>query len=95
LICLQCGVVPLVIKELKRIVEQSKIVKQLAHKLAKKNIVAKQGLAILTGNDHIMFETAKIGSLVVDIQSNQDPEGSCMLYYLVQDLKVHHLHPVS
>lgn len=39
------------------------------------------------GQDHISFETAKIGSLV-DIQDSEDPEGLRVMYYLVQDLKV-------
>ena len=53
----------------------------------KKNIVGKQELEIRVGNDHISFETAKIGSLV-DIQDSEDPEGLRVFYYLVQDLKV-------
>lgn len=53
----------------------------------KKNIVGKQELEIRIGNDHISFETAKIGSLV-DIQDSEDPEGLRVFYYLVQDLKV-------
>ncbi|KAJ8521590.1 hypothetical protein ONZ45_g1769 [Pleurotus djamor] len=52
----------------------------------KKNIVGKQELEIRVGNDHIAFETAKIGSLV-DIQDSEDPEGLRVFYYLVQDLK--------
>jgi protein mago nashi len=44
-------------------------------------------LEIRVGNDHIAFETAKIGSLV-DIQDSEDPEGLRVFYYLVQDLKV-------
>ena len=38
------------------------------------------------GNEHISFETAKIGSLV-DVQNSSDPEGLRVFYYLVQDLK--------
>lgn len=38
------------------------------------------------GNEHISFETAKIGSLV-DVQESDDPEGLRVFYYLVQDLK--------
>jgi hypothetical protein len=56
----------------------------------KKNIVGKQELEIRVGNDHIAFETAKIGSLV-DVQDSEDPEGLRVFYYLVQDLKVSHL----
>ncbi|KAJ7432064.1 Mago nashi protein [Mycena galericulata] len=69
---------PLVVKELKRVVEASEI--------TKKHIVGKQELELRVGNDHIAFETAKIGSLV-DIQDSEDPEGLRVFYYLVQDLK--------
>jgi len=77
---------PLVVKELKRIVEQSEIIKEDDANWPKKNIVGKQELEIRVGNDHIAFETAKIGSLV-DIQDSEDPEGLRVFYYLVQDLK--------
>jgi len=76
----------LVVKELKRVVEQSEIIKEDDTNWPKKNIVGKQELEIRIGNDHIAFETAKIGSLV-DIQDSEDPEGLRVFYYLVQDLK--------
>ncbi|PAV14946.1 mago nashi [Pyrrhoderma noxium] len=77
---------PLVVKELKRIVHTSEIVKEDDANWPKKNIVGKQELEIRYGNDHIAFETAKIGSLV-DIQDSEDPEGLRVFYYLIQDLK--------
>ncbi|KAL9709030.1 hypothetical protein Ac2012v2_007846 [Leucoagaricus gongylophorus] len=77
----------LVVKELKRIIESSEITKEDDTNWPKKNIVGKQELEIRIGNDHISFETAKIGSLV-DIQDSEDPEGLRVFYYLVQDLKV-------
>ncbi|KAF5348328.1 hypothetical protein D9756_010492 [Leucocoprinus leucothites] len=77
---------PLVVKELKRIIESSEITKEDDANWPKKNIVGKQELEIRVGNDHISFETAKIGSLV-DIQDSEDPEGLRVFYYLVQDLK--------
>ncbi|THH30974.1 hypothetical protein EUX98_g3203 [Antrodiella citrinella] len=77
---------PLVVKELKRIVESSDITKEDDAHWPKKNIVGKQELEIRVGNDHIAFETAKIGSLV-DIQDSEDPEGLRVFYYLVQDLR--------
>ncbi|KAL8307583.1 hypothetical protein RB593_006117 [Gaeumannomyces tritici] len=51
-----------------------------------KNKDGKQELEIKIGNDHISFETAKIGSLV-DVNESADPEGLRVFYYLVQDLK--------
>ncbi|KAF8889002.1 mago nashi [Infundibulicybe gibba] len=77
---------PIVLKELKRIVESSEITKEDDTNWPKKNIVGKQELEIRIGSDHIAFETAKIGSLV-DIQDSEDPEGLRVFYYLVQDLK--------
>ena len=51
-----------------------------------KNKDGRQELEIRLGNEHISFETAKIGSLV-DVQESADPEGLRVFYYLVQDLK--------
>lgn len=56
-------------------------------KWPKKNVVGRQELEVRLGNEHISFETAKIGSLV-DVQDSEDPEGLRVMYYLVQDLKV-------
>lgn len=49
--------------------------------------MGRQELEVRLGNEHISFETAKIGSLV-DVQDSEDPEGLRVMYYLVQDLKV-------
>ena len=43
-------------------------------------------MEIRLGNQHISFETAKIGSLA-DVTESEDPEGLRVFYYLVQDLK--------
>lgn len=51
-----------------------------------RNKDGRQELEIRLGNEHISFETAKIGSLV-DVQESADPEGLRVFYYLVQDLK--------
>ena len=53
----------------------------------KKNVIGRQELEIRIGNDHIAFETAKIGSLN-DVQDSEDPEGMRVFYYLIQDLRV-------
>ncbi len=47
---------PLVVKELRRIVESSEITKEDDTNWPKKNIVGKQELEIRVGNDHIAFE---------------------------------------
>ncbi|GHJ84509.1 hypothetical protein NliqN6_0911 [Naganishia liquefaciens] len=77
---------PLLIDELKRIVKESEITKEDDSQWPRKNIVGKQELEIRLGNEHISFETAKIGSLN-DVQDSQDPDGLRVFYYLIQDLK--------
>jgi len=77
---------PLLVEELKRIVKESEITKEDDAQWPKKNIVGKQELEIRIGNEHIAFETAKIGSLA-DVTDSADPEGLRVFYYLVQDLK--------
>ncbi|CUS14828.1 unnamed protein product [Tuber aestivum] len=76
----------LMIKEIKRIIKESEIMKEDDSKWPQKNKDGRQELEIRLGNEHISFETAKIGSLV-DVQESADPEGLRVFYYLVQDLK--------
>ena len=75
-----------VIAEIKRIIKDSEILKEDDAKWPQKNKDGRQELEIRLGNDHISFETAKIGSLV-DVTESEDPEGLRVFYYLVQDLK--------
>lgn len=75
-----------VIAEIKRIIKDSDILKEDDTKWPQKNKDGRQELEIRLGNDHISFETAKIGSLV-DVTESEDPEGLRVFYYLVQDLK--------
>jgi len=77
---------PLMMKELRRIIQESEIMKEDDQRWPKRNVVGRQELEIRLGNEHISFETAKIGSLV-DVQESDDPEGLRVFYYLVQDLK--------
>ncbi|KAI1351552.1 Mago nashi protein [Xylaria sp. FL0043] len=76
----------LVIDEIRRIVKTSEIMKEDDKKWPEKNKDGRQELEIRMGNEHISFETAKIGSLI-DVSESQDPEGLRVFYYLVQDLK--------
>ncbi|KAI0882975.1 Mago nashi protein [Annulohypoxylon maeteangense] len=76
----------LVVDEIKRIVKTSEIMKEDDAKWPQKNKDGRQELEIRLGNDHISFETAKIGSLI-DVTESADPEGLRVFYYLVQDLK--------
>ncbi|KAL9109371.1 MAG: hypothetical protein Q9227_006001 [Pyrenula ochraceoflavens] len=76
----------LMIQEIKRIIKDSEIMKEDDSKWPQKNKDGRQELEIRLGNEHISFETAKIGSLV-DVTESADPEGLRVFYYLVQDLK--------
>ncbi|EST05692.1 Mago nashi protein [Kalmanozyma brasiliensis GHG001] len=77
---------PLMVEELRRIVDESEIMQEDDAKWPKKNSTGRQELEVRLGKEHISFETAKIGSLV-DVQDSDDPEGLRVMYYLVQDLK--------
>ncbi|KAG9295651.1 hypothetical protein G9A89_002969 [Geosiphon pyriformis] len=83
---------PLMMKELRKIIQDSEIMKEDDARWPKKNVVGRQELEIRLGNEHISFEASdidespKIGSLV-DVQESDDPEGLRVFYYLVQDLK--------
>jgi len=75
-----------IIEEIKQIIKKSEVMKEDDTKWPQKNKDGRQELEIRLGNEHISFETAKIGSLV-DVTESADPEGLRVFYYLVQDLK--------
>lgn len=77
---------PSVIKEFKKIIADSEILKEDDERWPEKNRDGKQELEVRVGKYHISFETAKIGSLN-DVQNSDDPEGLRVFYYLVQDLR--------
>ncbi|KAI8379507.1 mago nashi-like protein 2 [Radiomyces spectabilis] len=77
---------PAVLQELKRIINESEIMKEDDSQWPQKNVVGSQELEVRIGNTHISFETSKLGSLM-EVQESQDPEGLRIFYYLVQDLK--------
>lgn len=74
------------VDELRRIVEESEIMREDDANWPKRNSTGRQELEVRLGKEHISFETAKIGSLV-EVQDSEDPEGLRVMYYLVQDLK--------
>ncbi|CAG9977717.1 unnamed protein product [Clonostachys byssicola] len=82
----EMSVSSVIVDEIKRIIKTSEIIKEDDAKWPQKNKDGRQELEIRLGNDHISFETAKIGSLV-DVTESADPEGLRVFYYLVQDLK--------
>jgi protein mago nashi len=75
-----------VLQELRRIIETSNVVAGDDSLWPAPDRTGSQELEIVLGNDHVSFQTAKIGSLL-DVQASQDPEGLRTFYYLVQDLK--------
>eukprot|EP00741_Cyanophora_paradoxa_P006128 tig00000944_g5943.t1 len=75
-----------VVKELRRIIEDSEIMKEDDNNWPQPDRVGRQELEIVLGDEHICFTTSKIGSLL-DVQESKDPEGLRIFYYLVQDLK--------
>mmetsp|Transcript_11464 Transcript_11464/g.15912 ORF Transcript_11464/g.15912 Transcript_11464/m.15912 type:complete len:150 (+) Transcript_11464:58-507(+) len=75
-----------VLKELRRIIEESEVLKEDDNQWPEPDRVGKQELEVVMGEEHISFSTSKIGSLL-DVQESKDPEGLRIFYYLVQDLK--------
>ncbi|KAJ8537139.1 hypothetical protein K7X08_035540 [Anisodus acutangulus] len=74
---------PSVLKECRRIVAESEIMKEDDNNWPEPDRVGRQELEIVMGNEHISFTTSKIGSLM-DVQTSKDPEGLRIFYYLVQ-----------
>ncbi|KAI7890956.1 uncharacterized protein EV154DRAFT_510104 [Mucor mucedo] len=75
-----------VIEELKKIIQDSEVMKEDDSQWPTKNVVGSQEIEVRLGNEHISFETSKLSSLV-EVQESKDPEGLRAFYYLVQDLK--------
>ena len=72
--------------EVRRIIDESEIVREDDNNWPEPDRVGLQELEIVLGDDHISFSCGKIGSLL-DVQDCADPEGVRLFYYLVQDLK--------
>merc|ERR1719188_1059979 len=75
-----------VMRELKKTIEDSEIMREDDANWPAPDKIGRQELEIVLGKEHISFTTSKIGALL-DVQSSQDPEGLRVFYYLVQDLK--------
>ncbi|KAJ3264389.1 hypothetical protein HDU77_008693 [Chytriomyces hyalinus] len=73
-------------KEFKRIILESEILKEDDANWPMPDRVGRQELELVIGSEHISFTTAKIGSLL-DVNESKDPEGLKVFYYLIQDLK--------
>lgn len=75
-----------VLAELRRVIEESEVVREDDKQWAEPDQNGRQEFEVVLGNQHISFSTAKIGSLL-DVQESADPEGLRIFYYLIQDLK--------
>merc|ERR1719424_1760662 len=75
-----------VLTELRRIIEDSELIREDDKNWPEPDRNGRQEFEVVLGNQHISFATAKIGSLL-DVQESKDPEGLRIFYYLVQDLK--------
>lgn len=75
-----------VINELRRILEDSEILKEDDNEWPAPDRVGRQELEVVLGDQHISFCTTKLGSLM-QVQQSKDPDGLRVFYYLVQDLK--------
>ena len=82
----EATVSPQVLKELKRIVEASEILKGDDQAWPEPDHIGRQELEVVVGKEHISFATTKLGSLL-EVNNSADPEGLRTFYYLVQDLK--------
>jgi len=76
-----------VLQELRRIIEDSEILREDDNLWPEPDRIGKQELEIVMGSEHISFTTTKIGSLL-EVQESKDPDGLRIFYYLVQDLKL-------
>ena len=75
-----------VVAEMRRIIEESEIIREDDKNWPKPTGEGRQEFEVVLGNQHVSFATAKIGSLL-DVQESSDPEGLRIFYYLLQDLK--------
>ncbi|KAJ2804188.1 hypothetical protein H4R20_002603 [Coemansia guatemalensis] len=77
---------PTLINVVKKIVEDSEIMKEDDKRWPQRDENGRLQLEIKMDGKSINFETAKISSLA-DTLNTDDPEGLRVLYYLVQDFK--------
>ncbi|ORZ40922.1 Mago nashi protein, partial [Catenaria anguillulae PL171] len=77
---------PLVISQVRRIVQDSNIITFDDEKWPEPNVSGKQEIEVVLGQDHISFTTCKINTLN-EVNQAQDPDTLRDFHYLVQDLK--------
>ena len=72
--------------ELQRIIDDSSVMNSSDDLWPEPDKVGTQELEVVFNNEHISFQTSKIGSLL-DVKKSRDADGLRNFYYLVQDLK--------
>jgi len=75
-----------ILKELKRIIQDSEITKEDDNNWPSPDRVGRQELEVVMGEEHISFVTSKIGSLA-EVEDSRDADGLKIFYFLVQDLR--------
>jgi len=83
-----------ILEELKKMILESEILNADDKNWPVADKIGKQELEIVLNNEHISFNTTKIGTLSEALKSD-DPKGLKIFYYLVQDLKCFVLSLVS
>merc|ERR1712032_5480 len=81
----ECYVSQAVIEDLRKIIEDSDVLKGDDRHWPAPDRSSRQELEVVCGMQHIAFATSKLGSLS-DVQASKDPEGLGVFYHLVLDL---------
>jgi protein mago nashi len=71
-----------VLHELKRIIQDSQILKESDNQWPKPDKIGSQELEIVIDDSHKFFKTSKIGS-VVEVSDSKDPEGLRVFFYMI------------
>ncbi|PKY23110.1 hypothetical protein RhiirB3_334005, partial [Rhizophagus irregularis] len=72
---------PLIMKELKKIIQKSKIIKKMIKNGQKRMLLNNKNLRL--DNEYILFETAKIEFFVNVQEKNDNPKDLHIFYYLI------------
>merc|ERR1712176_1558480 len=82
----ECHVTQAVMEVLRKLIEDSEILKEDDNHWPAPDRLGRQELEIIIDSDHISFCTSKLCSLL-DVECSKNPGGLRILYYLVQDFK--------
>lgn len=82
----ECRLSTLVMKCIRNLIEESKIMQQNDRAWPLPDRVGRQELEIINGEEHISFTTCKLGSISA-VEHSDDPVGLGSFYYLINDIK--------